>query len=183
MKLGNNVQTWNFVSGLAVLVGVGAFASNLIIPVPSAKAGSATHDRQMKAAQAKFEENSKRLEFLQSGQTEFWKGDSEVVTPQILEKVTSVAQSNKLRIRSFRPQRGEASGEIGRLKYVVLLEGKFADVITFSRGIETVGTKIGLAMMQVSSADGETDRVNATLTLVAYTQLPPAAKPAEVESK
>lgn len=170
IQLGNNVLTWNLVIGFSVLLFAATLAFDLLVPKPSKQQAYAAHlskksDIEIETLQAK-----RKLEEAQTVlETYTFQGHPETVTPKILEQVSAIARNHNIAIKSFRPQKTDAEEGIARLPFVVLVEGTYPNLVSFVKALDEPSVLLGVNLLQVSAADGETDRVNATLGLVAVT--------------
>lgn len=97
-----------------------------------------------------------------------WTEGADAVSPKALEIVTDAAKAENLRISAFRPQKPSEADGLQQLAYLVAVEGRFPQVIGFLRRVETPGNRLAVTLFQVTSADGATDAVTATVGLVAF---------------
>ena len=55
-----------------------------------------------------------------------------------------------------------------QLPFLIGVDGSYPNVVAFVKDIETKGTKLALSQVQLSSSDGTTDKVSASIGVVAY---------------
>lgn len=97
-----------------------------------------------------------------------WLGDRDQIAVDAMARVNDQVGILGLKMISFRPQRSIVDGSVERLPYQVTLDGAFPAVIGFVRAMETPEARFCVSKVQIASADGATDRVSATIGLVAY---------------
>ena len=97
-----------------------------------------------------------------------WTDAPDQVEARALEIVTRVAEKNSVKILAFRPQKAASAGSIEQLPFLVSLEGSFPNVMAFARDMGTRTNRLAVANMQIASADAATDRVTATVGVVAF---------------
>lgn len=102
--------------------------------------------------------------------TYLWTEGADAVSPKALEIVTQAAKAENLRISAFRPQKPSDADGLEQLAYLVAVEGRFPAVTGFLRRVETPDNRLAVTLFQVTSADGASDAVTATVGLVAFRQ-------------
>lgn len=100
-----------------------------------------------------------------------WTEGADAVSPKALEIVTEAAKAENLRISAFRPQKPSDADGLQQLTYLVAIEGRFPQVTAFLRRVETPGNRLAVTLFQVTSADGATDAVTATVGIVAFREV------------
>ncbi len=90
------------------------------------------------------------------------------VGADVMSQVGGLAEKESVKVTAFRPQRSEPNAGMTRYPYSVVCEGAFPAVSRFVRAIEAPGTKLATVSVQIVAADGETDKVTATIGLVAF---------------
>ncbi|MBX3117530.1 MAG: type 4a pilus biogenesis protein PilO [Fimbriimonadaceae bacterium] len=125
-------------------------------------------------------------------QTKVWSEEVEQIGPKVLDRATAIARENGLAIKAFRPQRTVEDGKLLRVPFLVTLDGSYPQVASFLRSIENAEGKVAVTMVQLSSSDGVSDTVSATIGLMALRDMakpepekkdgekPPAATTAQV---
>jgi hypothetical protein len=106
-----------------------------------------------------------------------WAGNLNQISTTALGKVTELAKTHKLSLDSFRPQRLGSIGDLPTQPYLVSVSGAFPDVVGLTKDIETKGTKLAVSMVQITASDQGSDKVTASIALVAYLTPPPPAAP------
>lgn len=165
-------KNWNAVAISAVIVMGGLLVLNFAFPVPSlgrvvsknsaerAKLTKEIEDDRL-AVSATRTKNAQRL----------WVQPADQVAAAAMAKVNEAAVAQSLKVIAFRPQRAQDDDGVTRLPYQVTLEGYFPKVIAFIKTLETPKLKLPVVSVQIASADGASDKVNATIGIVAYREL------------
>lgn len=108
-----------------------------------------------------------------------WSQKSDEIQPIALEKLTKIAKDKKINVISFRPQKVTESSSLRQLVFTLNIEGGFLAVANMISEIEQPNSKMAVNQVQFASKEGESDAVNATLSLVTYLDKP---KPTQKES-
>jgi Tfp pilus assembly protein PilO len=169
-ELGTSVA---FVTGLAALVAVSAYA--LFVPVPSlAGLQKAQKNEQLRIVQDvdRMQDEYVKAQAVVVSRT--WTQPQQEIHPAVLNKVSSLARANRVKMTALRPQRAGEAGELQTIPFVLSAEGSYPDVVRFVTAIENPANKLAVNLLQLSSADGESDRVTATVGLVAFRREVPA---------
>lgn len=169
IKLGNDVRTWNMVGALAIVVLLALLIADQLIPTPSvAGARKAASEKERKLTM----EYKEKLEKYEVSKTVIaasaWGGAAERVSPAILDRLTKIASIKGLKIQSFRPQKIQDAADLEVLAYSLSIEGPFPNVMSFIQLVEKQEKNLAVTLVQVASADGETDEVNASLGIAAF---------------
>lgn len=120
---------------------------------------------------------------------ETWPGTAEEVLPLALQKVASIAKDHHLKIIGFHPQNVILSPNISQVPLVVNVDGSFTSVVEFERALEAPGTNLTVNLMQLATADQESNKVTASIGIVAFqpvvndTATKPGDKPAAGANK
>ena len=104
------------------------------------------------------------------------------VGPKAMELVTKLADARKLKVVAFRPQRAIDIKQLTSLPFLVTVDGAFPAVQGFIMDLEATGNRLALSQVQLSSAEGTSNRVTASISLVAYAYPKKEASKAEVET-
>ncbi len=169
ISLGNNEQTWTVVGVLALVAMIGIFVYDSVVPRPSvlrerAKQGAQERDLIRATAEKRDQfQNAKQVVARTS-----WSGSAERVTPAILERLTKIASTKGLQIQSFRPQKVTQAADLDVLAFNVALEGPFLQVMGFIQLLEKQEKNLTITLVQLASADGESDVVNITIGVSAF---------------
>ena len=97
-----------------------------------------------------------------------WKGTEQNVTPVALASVNGLLEPTKIKMISLRPQRMAVGGKLSQVPYVLTLEGSFAEVKALIPRLERKENKLAVNLVQIASADSASDKVTATIGLIAY---------------
>ena len=140
------------------------------------------HEMKAKIATRNAEE---RAESANKWLTDYaWKGTEQNVTPVALASVNGLLEPTKIKMISFRPQRMAVGGKLSQVPYVLTLEGSFAEVKALIPRLERKENKLAVNLVQIASADSASDKVTATIGLIAYLapEPPKLAEPTTVPS-
>ncbi|HEY0866510.1 MAG TPA: type 4a pilus biogenesis protein PilO [Fimbriimonas sp.] len=100
--------------------------------------------------------------------TQTWNVPEQQVGPAALASATRLVNRNKLNLISFRPQRRGEDGSFVQLPYLLTVDGSYPAVLSLVKSLENPNTKLAVSLVQVTSADAGSDRVTASIGLVAY---------------
>jgi len=177
-------QKWTIASGLAIGALAIIAAYDLLTPkpepaVPTTKLGAdagrlTTENLIAKKKLSESEAEVKRLT---------WSTNADQIGSSALNTVTTLSQSKGLKLLAFRPQRTAEDGGLTRLPYMISLEGPYLGVIGFLRMLETPSNKLAVNLVQVASADPSSDRVSATVGVVAFRPSKVAVKESKAVKK
>jgi len=153
----------------SILALLGTLIVMVFVPPPTAKGLSTKARRdEMKARIAIKDAREREAEAMRLVAETTWAGNAQTVGPAALARVTQMAKSRNLRLVAFRPQRQSDDADLTMLPFLITVEGTYPNVVQFSRDLETTGTRLSVSMVQVSSADANSDRVTATVATMAY---------------
>lgn len=164
---------------LVALVLVGAFV--LFVPKPSTAGLARAENRKQMDARIKTKNAEDRIAAAEAIERRFvTKGTDEQIAPLALAQVNLALQGTDLKLVAFRPQRAGSTAGLDQLPYLVTVEGTYPDVLKFAEALERPMTKLALNLFQISSADNASDRVTASLGVIAYGRAPviPTTTPA-----
>lgn len=159
----------NAILALAILIGVAAVGFDVFWPEPApakSKLQRAKEEAELEASLKDIRERQGQAKGLIA--TYAWEGDPRKVSADALALATAIAQESGVKLATFRPQRpGDAEGVV-TLTYTMSLEGPFPNVHEFLKRLETKPSRLSVVMVQIASADGSSDKVNATVEARAY---------------
>ncbi len=165
-----NERFWNWWIGLAGLVIVGAVAYDFAAAEPKPDVSASSHRQRLVGLQRDIDSAEESLDRLDAERTKrLWTADERAINAAVLDRVTSQAKESSVKMVGFRPQRAETDGTLRRLPFLVLLEGRYLDVLKMLRALETPDSKIAVNLVQMASSDGSSDRVNASFGIIAFT--------------
>lgn len=154
---------------LAILIGVAAVGFDLFWPDPApakSKLQRAKEEAELEASLKDLRERQAQAKSLIA--TYAWEGDPRKVSADALASATEIAQECGVKLATFRPQRPGEAESVVTLAYTMSLEGSFPNVHEFLRRLETKPSRLSVVMVQLASADGSSDKVNATVEARAY---------------
>jgi hypothetical protein len=97
-----------------------------------------------------------------------WTKSQDEISSQSLKNVTAIAAKHKVQLLGFRPQKPTDDGGFTHLPYLVLLSGKFPNVASTLEEIEAPVNRLAVSLVQFASSDANSDGVNATIGVIAY---------------
>lgn len=160
---------WNMASLAAVAVICIAFLVHMTVPLPDVTAVN----KKSRAEQKKLAQELKRLEgeitearsYVQS---KLWKSGPDNLGAEAMSVVDRFAKKDGVSVQAFRPQRTVKTGEVVRYPYSVTVQGTFPKVLQLVRDLQGPGTLLAVTSVQLSSADGTSDSVLATIGIAAF---------------
>lgn len=100
-----------------------------------------------------------------------WTSSIDAVAPSALAKVTALAKTRQVKLGAFRPERTTQLNGLTEVPFLVSVDGTFPNTIAFIRDLEGSSSKLAVSQAQMSSSDGNSDRVTASVGIVAYVKL------------
>lgn len=153
------------IAALVLLVLIAIF--DFVVPKPSAT----KQGKQLPVSQIvqESQELSKDLDKTKSNLiAKTWVGPEDEVAPKAMALVSQFAKKNFVSVSAFRPQRTVSVDGVRQLNYLLAAEGPYPEIVKFLQSFESKDSKIAVKNVQMSSADGATDLIRASITLVAY---------------
>jgi len=170
-------RSWNIVA-FAALVCLAAIAIfDLVVPKPIAPS---KHQQQLQKQTLmrtieihQQDANAAKAEVARY----IWQvSKTDEIGAKSLASVTGLALKHHVSLLGFRPQKSISQDNLTQLPYLIILEGDFPGVSAFLSDLENIQTKLAINMVQVSSSEANTDRVNANIGVIAYTPAQDNAK-------
>lgn len=151
----------------AVVLLVVIAAYDLFAPPPALQ----SKGKQEPVSKLKREASELRTQ-LQAAKVEIgkktWTGAEDEIAPKAMAAVSAQARKHFVNVSAFRPQRVVNVDGVSHLNYLVAVEGGFPEIVAFLKSFETPESKIAVKAVQMTSADGATDAVRVSVSLVAY---------------
>jgi Tfp pilus assembly protein PilO len=97
-----------------------------------------------------------------------WSISPEQATPEALDFLTKLAVANKVTVVSFRPQKSTESAALLQQPFVLTVDGPYMKVAAMIEGIERSNGRLAVNQIQLAAAEGESDVVSASITLVGF---------------
>ncbi len=167
-----NEKNWIALGYLAVVVAACMLVASFAFPVKSAGAVVATRAQEDRKLDASIETLRTEVSTLRAKNLlRLWTQPADEVAAATMAKVTSLAQARNLKVIAFRPQRTQDDDGVVRLPYQATLEGPFPQVIGFLQDLETSKFRAIVSTVQIASSDGASDKVTATIGVVAYREM------------
>lgn len=177
------IRTANLVMIVAGAAMVGILAIDRFGPQPtppmSAKARNENIAKINREMHESHDKEKTEKDYLAS---RAWKEEVEQIGPKVLDQATAVAKAKGLTVTAFRPQRTVEDGNLVRVPFLVTLDGTYPQVASFLQTLEDSAAKVAVTMVQISSSDGVSDSVTATIGLMVLrdaTKPPPEKAPAK----
>jgi hypothetical protein len=152
-----------------MLTMVAILAIDIAIPMPAVKktnqAGKKAVNLAIKTVDVLRKDTAEKRAEIDS---RIWKGSSDSVSSQTLDKASTMAKTHGLHLTAFRPQKPDEQGELTRLVYVMTLEGPYPGLQAMVRELETPENRLSVHMVQVASSDEASDLVTATVGVSAF---------------
>lgn len=168
----SNDRTWKGFLVVVSLILASLLAAMVYLPDAKPQFGPAERAQKQAAVRsATVGANQKADSAREDAAKYLWSEKPDAIAPQALGIVTGAAKTHGLKLSAFRPQKPVVEGDLEVLNYVVALEGRFPAVADFLRTLETPGNRLAVNLFQVTSSDGATDSVTATVGLVAFREV------------
>jgi hypothetical protein len=174
------------ITAAAIVLLIGSVAFMFLAPKPDiAKATKSQKDRIFKARLATQTAEQNRAQAETYVATNTWSGNIEIISPTALGRVTQVAKQRGLNLLSFRPQRASDTVTPIQLPFLATVEGSYPAILQFTRDLETKGSRLAVSSVMISSTDAASDRVTASVGLIAIVNptTPAVAAPAPAKEK
>jgi len=169
MNLTNRLAPWNALLFGSMLIMLGAFVYDKVVPMPKIEvkgSGIAEQEKRLRQqANALYLETKESEQLLNS---RLWIGDSKLIGPRAMATATQIASKRQLKLAAFRPQKSVQEGTLVRFPFVVSLEGTYPQIIGFVRDLENPSNKLVVNIVQIASTDGSSSAVNAVINLWAF---------------
>lgn len=165
-------RVWLAVTMVAAVMLVCVLLFDQLAATPKPKTSPKKHRDQLAFAAAEIDRIEERSAEVEEKQAKgLWTGNPEKIGAAVLSRINREAGAAKVKLIAFRPQRVEQDADLQHVPFLVLVEGPYPEVLQFVRSLETPEGKIAVHLLQFSSSDGTTDRVNASIGLTAFTHL------------
>ena len=170
-------KTWNAVALIALVCLAALAVFDLVVPKPVAPSKHAqTVQKQLLMRTIEIHQqdaNAARTEVARY----IWQAKkTDEIGAKSLSAITALATKHKVSLLGFRPQKASVQDSLTQLPYLIILEGDFPGVTAFLNDLENIQTKLAINMVQVSSSEANSDRVNANIGVIAYTMPPENSK-------
>ncbi len=104
-----------------------------------------------------------------------WTGPASQVAPVALARATKLSADHHLKLIAFRPQRTTDADGFTQLPFQISVEGPFPAVAAMLRELETPQGQLCVNLVQVSAAEGDTNKVSATIGTIAFLRPTPVS--------
>lgn len=157
---------------LAILVMIGTGVFMLAVRPPSLTTAQRLHDENRDKTESQaFAAAKNAKEQAAAIVPRVWALPQDQIGPAALAKVTTFAKAHQVKLTSFRPQRVADADGLTQIPFMMTLDGAYPNVVAFVKDIEASDSRLAVNQVQLSSSDGATDKVSASIGLVAYADL------------
>ncbi len=159
----------NAATAVAILIFAGALIALVVFPAPSMASVKKSHIVDRKRVDQSIQDAGKKAKEQETTNgVLLWSASLESIGPSALSKITLMAKSHQVKLSSFRPQRtGDVDG-LTMVPFLMNVDGSYPNVVAFVKDIESTGSKLAVNQVQMSSVDGVSDKVSASVGIVAY---------------
>lgn len=170
MNPGGTEKTWNIVAFCALIVLAAIAMYDLVVPKPAEAKTKQQRTFDVNMQMHNVEIHKSDLAKAQAASARYiWSvKKTDEIGASSLKTITAMAQKHKVTVLGFRPQKATSDSGLQVLPYLIILEGDFPGMSAFLNDLENVQTKLAVTMVQLASADANTDRVNANIGVTAY---------------
>ncbi len=169
MNISNPKQASLAVIAVCVLLMIGAAVFSMVVPpADAAKAAEKARAENDELFQKIRRANDDLNEATQVLADRSWQEDIDEITPKLLAQATSIAEVNRLEVRSFRPQRIVDNGGLNQLTYLLTVEGAYPNVMAAAKALQDQAEKVAVTQIQIASSDTTSDMVTASIGLAAF---------------
>lgn len=99
---------------------------------------------------------------------QLWDGKVADITPTALAKVSRLVSTSNLNLVSFRPQKALEGAALLQLQYNLSVDGAYTNVANLVDRIERSDAKLAVNSVQYAASENDSDKVTATIGLVAF---------------
>lgn len=100
--------------------------------------------------------------------TATWDGDPQNINRDIVNQLNALIKKHNIKLGSIRPQHAAKIDNLDTMPYSVIVEGPYPQILDFARELDRPATKLAVNIVQLTSADVNSDKVTANIGLVAY---------------
>lgn len=169
-ELGTTVAAMLGIVGL-----VGVLAYMLLVPPPSQEIDTRAQQKEQQEIVKSVDEAKAKLAVANAVITkQTWAAPVPEVESTTLSRLSSLARANGVKLTGLRPQRQTMAGELEAIPFVLSAEGSFPTVLAFVKAVENPENRLAVNLLQLTSAEGDSDKVTATVGLMAFRMEPKA---------
>lgn len=155
------------VSGLVALAAV-ALYDGLAPRAPAESLPAAIKVREQRQARDVELARKDLKKFEETVASDTWTKSGDEFGPFLMREVGGWARKTGVGMVSVRPQKTERTEFAIQFNYLLTMEGSFPNLVKFVEEFETPESVLSVRTLQVTSADAETDKVRASIGVVAY---------------
>ncbi len=176
---------WNAVLWTSAAVVALSFISQFALPAPKPDVAAAKRIAQEQQARKDIAEMQAKLAGTRTSlETLAWKTNADRIESESMSRVSGIARASKVKMNAFRPQKSAEQAGMERIPFIISLEGPYPNVLEFVRRLETSDNKLAVNLLQLTSAEADSDAVSATIGVFAFKerQAPAASEPGTAPS-
>lgn len=167
--MSDRAKPWVIATGVGVVALAAVLIGDSLVPKPRPKLGPAALARQeAKLIETRAQTQKDFVAEKARNEARTWPGPIGAIHPAAIANLAQAAKRHRLRLVSVRPQRAESEADLTRIPYLVALEGPFPKVASFVNEFSVVQGRLALTGVQINTADPASDKVAATVTVVAF---------------
>lgn len=167
------------ISVLAIII-LAASLVLMLTPVPTREQMNAGKTKSALTIQQAIETGDKSVAASEAAISPLiWSESSEEIGPRAMAAITRLAQTRKLRILAFRPQKPIEMEGLTQIPFSLSVDGSYPNTMQFVKDLETSKTKLAVSLVQIAASDAASDQVTGTINVIAYLK---AAQPTATRS-
>ena len=156
--------TSNLIYGLACVLMLGSIYV-LLMPRPRPKQTKISTRREESTLR---ETRDSILKAQAAVGTRAWTGEDAAITGRILDMTTQLARTHNVSFVRLQPQRATLGVALEQLPYLLVVEGPFPNVAALERDLEVPANRLAVNAIQLASSDTESNKVSASIGIVAH---------------
>jgi len=149
----------------------------LVLPKPTARDAytkETTDSRKLRQSISKAELDTTVAKAAVLSRT--WTEEPATVQDKVLTLTAALAKKHGVTFVRLQPQRVTDDGSLEQLPFLLVVEGPFPAVAALEKEIELPANRLAINLFQVTSSDSESNKVSASIGLVAHRLLPSVEK-------
>ncbi len=154
--------------GFAAVLLAGSLVG-LVWPKPTTKA--AVNNERVKTAQWKAAKEKAGTATLIAKATVIsrtWSEQPAAIQDKVLTLTATLAKKRGLSFIRLLPQRVSLSDPLEQYPFLLVVEGPFPKVAALEKDLELPANRLAVSLFQITSSDSESDKVSASIGLVAH---------------
>ncbi|MFN3730072.1 MAG: type 4a pilus biogenesis protein PilO [Fimbriimonadaceae bacterium] len=162
-------RTWNYVTVLSLVATLLMVVWTLLYPAPDPEENIGRYRREERQILENVETvRNQALALREVTDVAVWRVGPDLVAPAVLDEITALAKKHDIKLVAFRPQKTVDRDPLIQLPMTITLDGGFGKVSAMINDLDQPRNKVAMNLIQISSADGASDRVTATVGISAF---------------